>query len=304
MNKTDNKSAITEAEEWVSRITDELSGRESLGSDDMGNEQCEGGRYAGVTEEDVEIVAHALRKWDVPQVEEPSLMAVIESLRTFVPEAVEEGLQSFSKSRRSGFWQTAQRIVRSVPAGYWMCSALSYVVATLLCASGDMNPYIALLLVGPVPALLGVREVFRGREQGMSEIEMACTQSALQVLFAKMSLTALFSLGMNTVLCLVASSVFGLEVWRAIALGLAPWACLSGVGLWIATRLRSGPVIMALLVSWLGGGGVLFTTSWVSRWLLSLNPLAYISVGLTGFTLLCLFAMALHRRKGVEWIVD
>lgn len=302
MNRTHNPHSRDHLAEWTSRIVDELLGQ-SDNLDDSAHAQ-DAVHEADVDENDARIVAEALLEWDVPPMTESALEELLGALRPLVPASLDEFRFASAGGVHRSFWCDAKHTVQRVPLTYWVTSGVSYMAALFFAAAGGIHAYSALFLVGPIPALLGVREVFRGREQGMAELELTCTRSGTQVLFSKMSLLALFSLGMNTVLSLLASELFGLEMWRAIACGLAPWAALSGTGLWIATRTRSGPVIVALLVSWLGGGGALIATSWLGKWLLSLSPLAYAGLALIGLALVCFFAVALHGSKGVEWIVD
>jgi len=288
---------------WIQELFDDL--RESgVADEDLGGRPR--GPSADLPEEmnieDFRVLATALRQWDVSEMPESTLRLAIEALRADVPVAASLHGMNDRKRSRERHSRLGLADVRRIPPSYWALSLAAYLVASLLSKMGVLNPYFALLLVGPLAALFGIREVFRGREQGMAELEMACVRSAVELAFSKMWVTSVFSFLMNVGFCAVLSVVFGLEVWRAIALWMAPWAFLSGTGLWLATRLRSGPVVMVLVLCWLGGGGTMAMSAEAGAWLLSQSALGYLPFVGVGFLALVGFGRAVWTRKEMTWI--
>ncbi|KLU62376.1 hypothetical protein CEB3_c12370 [Peptococcaceae bacterium CEB3] len=215
-----------------------------------------------------------LRKYSVPVPNEAAVDATIQELRQYVP-----AKRNFYRMQ----WENFTGIVRLsaldldyMSKSYWLISAAIFILGYIIITGTVHNPYLCLIALAPMPFILGMIEVFKGREQGVLEIELSCRITPQQVMLSKLLLIGLYNIALNTVLS-VALSLFhpGLILWQITLSWLTPLAVVSSLTLWLAQHIRGGYAVTAVLGLWLSATLSLSTQPMVADRLMHLNLMIY-----------------------------
>lgn len=189
--------------------------------------------------------------------------------------AVEAALRAMERQKGGWLrlaWEQVKTEARFLPYWYYLSSLLLAALGACLLLMNPMVAHKAGILMGmaPLPALLGLIELFHGADEGMSEIERACRFSAAGVLSARMLVVGLFS-------CLV-SGVLGLctdiaSAWAAAGLVVIPFCLSTATGLILASVLsgRANSAQVALAVAFANGAAAVLI-SMKPEWLAKVAP--------------------------------
>ena len=134
---------------------------------------------------------------------------------------------------------------------FWSSNLLFFILGLAYVLLFEGNPYMTLMFLSPVPLVIGLVEVFKGRESGALEIELSCKYSAYQIMFSRFLIVGLFNLTLNV--CMVVSfSAIVPHVFLLKLLGywMIPNVVVASVGLFLAMRTRNDLIIPALLSVW------------------------------------------------------
>lgn len=176
---------------------------------------------------------------------EEAIMQTIDTLRPYVKQP--------EVRRKTGFpFSLAMLKMLHIRTSFWLLNALFFVGGLLAWGVWEGNPYSIMLLLSPVPFLLGLLEVFRGRDEGLMELEMSCKYSAQQIMLSKMLVIGSYNLLLSFIL-LIIFGLFGepLLLSKIIIFWVTPFTAASSIGLAVANRVRSMISIPFTLTIWI-----------------------------------------------------
>jgi hypothetical protein len=206
----------------------------------------------------------SLDKLTVKYPGETEITATIDVLRAYVPAKpalvsakAAERFPRFRRSRRVGFaaWRGLFRQAASdlgiVSRWYWLSSLLLFVLGCVYSLHSDADPYRTMALLAPVPVLTGILELFKSREQGVLEMELACRYSASQLLLSRLLLLIVYNIGLNILLtgCILIFTTAAVPGMLVLS-WLTPLAVVTALSLWLAAMFRGGVLLTAGLTLW------------------------------------------------------
>src|SRR5699024_10598864 len=107
-----------------------------------------------------------------------------------------------------------------------------------------------LTIITPLPFIFGLFEVFKGRESGVLELEMACKYSAYQVMLSRLLLISLYNIGLSLGLSLITSLKLAIPIWEIILIWFAPFTVFAAICLWLSARFRNTSFTVLLISCW------------------------------------------------------
>lgn len=169
---------------------------------------------------------HRLSEWPMPQPSSSDTRRLLARLMTELPmpSLVRQSIREYRQRRHSSFsllLATARAQVSLFGLGFWLVSALITLLGVGLVLSKVFpDQGVILRASGPLLAYLGTIIAFRGRGARVTELELVCLPSPLQLTIARLVI------------------VLGYDVALGLSLSLALWA--GGTG-----------HVLALTLSWL-----------------------------------------------------
>lgn len=126
---------------------------------------------------------------------------------------------------------------------YWFGSFVLFLAAYLFITLRGRNPYILILAISPAPFAFGLMDVFRGREDGVWELEASCKRSIQEIMMSRLLLISIYSVLLNAffagILGLVSTQIMKLGVIRLTLLWSAPFSLVSSLALLLAIKIRN-----------------------------------------------------------------
>lgn len=175
---------------------------------------------------------------------EEEIDATIEVLRQYVP-IKNERFKKFCNIIRMAAGE-----ITFISKIYWVFCTAIFIIGYFICIN-QIDPYITIMALAPLPSILGIVEVFKGRDSGVLEIELSCKISAIEIILSRILVIGIYSIFMNTalsvVLCMFRSNI---DLWKLSVLWLTPLTLGSGVSLWIAMKIKGDYAVAAIVSIW------------------------------------------------------
>jgi hypothetical protein len=175
----------------------------------------------------------------------------IENLKIFVPDK--------KRSRFTSTLLTLKELIQIntknffyIESTFYLYNLLFFIGGLIYCLFLQGDPYVTVMALSPVPFILGLIEVFKGRDNSLFELELSCKYSASQLMATKITITSMYNLLLSGLFVLLLD-YFGTN-WLLESLmtyWLVPISVVSVVGLYIATKFRSMMVVPPILAVWL-----------------------------------------------------
>lgn len=235
------------------------------------------------TEEELSEWLKELEHYVVPFPSEEEIGAVVDRLRCYVPDIKEQQRKQTQKKpfrtmgnmpgsmadRMLKAWsQAGLKIIRTLAiAGreisfiddtYWIVTLGLFVAGILTLWFGDSptmtgnNPYRLVILYSPVPFVLGMLELLRGRDEEVLELELSCKSTITEVLLSRLIIICIYNILLNLLLSAILAA-FGshLELARMTMLWLTPFTLVAGISLLAASRMRGGYLVTIFSAIWM-----------------------------------------------------
>ncbi|MFJ5714513.1 hypothetical protein [Neobacillus sp. NPDC093127] len=123
---------------------------------------------------------------------EEKIEQTIAMLHQYVPE-----------KKKVHLFQQVYKELLGVSRIFWIANLIYLAVGIGFICLGGGNPYMTLFLLAPLPVLISLIDVFRGRDEGMIELELSFKHSPSQLILSKLATIGLFNLVCNVVLITV-----------------------------------------------------------------------------------------------------
>lgn len=198
-----------------------------------------------------ESIANILDEYDVEYPSETQMMATIDAIRPHTPAKV-TNVQLLSDKVFSLLKRSLDEFFR-ISSFYWLSNSLFFLIGLAVVFLSESNPYLTIMLLAPVPTVLGLVEIFKSRDVGMAELELTLKHTLQEVVLSKMVIVGGYNFVLNLLFTLIVP-VFAEDVglWKLILYWVTPFTVISAIAFLIASRFRSSYVVAPVMMIWMG----------------------------------------------------
>ncbi|MCZ0703710.1 hypothetical protein J2T56_001952 [Natronobacillus azotifigens] len=200
-------------------------------------------------EKEYEALEQELTHYLVKFPDENKIDATVDTLRQYVPDRTTKSVSI--RERSFALIKRAKTEVTIVSKTYWIASTFLFFIGYLIANQTNTDPILTLIFLAPLPFIFGLSEVFKGREHGLFEMELACKFSAHEIILSRLFLIGIYNLTLNTVLTLVLSPVTGKPLIEMILTWFTPFTFFVAIGLWLSMKFKGQIFVTTLLSLWL-----------------------------------------------------
>lgn len=262
----------------------------------------------GMDDEELNNILSELNKFSVKLPSEYEMDLAVEDLRGFMPKRHRSMLDFFKRVRL--LLSLASGEISFMKGTYWIISIGLFLLGYAITSQDGSNPYLAVMFLSPIPFLLGIMEVFKGREEGMLEIEMSCRISAGEVMMSRLFLISVYNILLNTAfMFLLDWHAGGIDLLKMLLSWMTPLVFVSGLSLWLAVKIKANYAAAIFISGWAAAVLLLITRKDISDRLMGINVLIYLLIILLGIMILFLQAKGILDRYtkaegGVSFDID
>lgn len=228
-----------------------------------------------------------LQQYLVKYPNEQKIDLTIDTLRQYVPHKKNNSVMI--KERLFTLMKRTTTEITMIRKTYWLISAILFILGYIIINGTDYDPLLILIVFAPIPFTFGLIEVFRGRDSGLLEMEMACKHSAYEIMLARLLVIGIYNITFNTILTVsVVPMIDSISMWRMLLLWFTPFIIFAAISLWLSMKFRG-----AVFISFIGSMWLLISILFISRpsWInimIHMNFIVYlllIAIGMILFTL-------------------
>ncbi|WP_394866959.1 hypothetical protein [Paraclostridium bifermentans] len=221
-------------------------------------------RYDDIENEDFEIlldeefldIENFLNSYIVKEVDEENVDLTIDKLRHYMPQnkneeiIKNENMNLYSKvSTSMGLLKMQFKIFNKL---YLIASIILVLCGVIGTIKLNLNPYLCAYTVSPIPILIGLAEILRGKEENMWELELSYKYSFREILFAKLVIISTTAIALTLVTSLILTGTYSeVSLLRIINICLIPTCFISLISLMLASIYRGMNSIVLSTSIWM-----------------------------------------------------
>lgn len=221
-------------------------------------------RYDYIENEDFEIlldeefldIENFLNSYIVKEVDEENVDLTIDKLRHYMPQnkneeiIKNENMNLYSKvSTSMGLLKMQFKIFNKL---YLIASIILVLCGVIGTIKLNLNPYLCAYTVSPIPILIGLAEILRGKEENMWELELSYKYSFREILFAKLVIISTTAIALTLVTSLILTGTYSeVSLLRIINICLIPTCFISLISLILASIYRGMNSIVLSTSIWM-----------------------------------------------------
>lgn len=221
-------------------------------------------RYDDIENEDFEIlldeefldIENFLNSYIVKEVDEENVDLTIDKLRNYMPQnkneeiIKNENMNLYSKvSTSMGLLKMQFKIFNKL---YLIASIILVLCGVIGTIKLNLNPYLCAYTISPIPILIGLAEILRGKEENMWELELSYKYSFREILFAKLVIISTTAIALTLVTSLILTGTYSeVSLLRIINICLIPTCFISLISLIVASIYRGMNSIVLSTSIWI-----------------------------------------------------
>lgn len=239
---------------------------------------------------------------DYYHIEYPSESEIDKTIKTLMTYMPTRKKSNFFIKKIIFLLRNAWREFSHISLFFWISNSLFYVSGLVLIFMWDFNPYLTVMFLSPIPFILGLIEVFKGREEGMAELEMTLKHSYQEILLSKMVVVSSYNLVLNLFITIILSlSMKDVWTWKLILYWMTPFTVVSLLALVIESKIRNSYTTSSItMLIWLTITTRLAISTEIQKWIESIHVTYFVLINL----LSVMIAVKLFIRKGEELAFD
>lgn len=207
-------------------------------------------KFEDLLEEDLKEIEEFLDSYIVSNVDEAKIEATIDVLREHMPAIERKHKIDLSTNIKSSL-ELVKLNLLFVSKLYWILSLLLILLGNIITVKFKLNIYETVILIAPIPILLGIFELVKGRDESAWELELSYKYSLREIILSKIIIIGVFSIAIALIMStLLLNTYSGINILRMIALWLIPIFLASSVSLIIVSIYRNINSVALCLSIW------------------------------------------------------
>lgn len=198
-------------------------------------------------DKDDALLENILKEYLVPFPDESEIDKTVECVQSFVP--VPRKVLKREKVKRL-LYNTALGF-NYMQKWFFLISILLYAMGYFVAVNSDIYVYSVLFVIAPIPVVVSLLNVFRGREENVYEIELTCKITPQEIAVSKIFIACLYNTVLNFSLSLfLYDKAPNLIFWKVTMLWLLPMVITGAFAIIICSKVKSTYAVSGTLAFW------------------------------------------------------
>lgn len=212
--------------------------------------------FDNLIDEDLKEIELFLDSYMVKKVDDQKIENTIDVLREYIPKQAEEGIVIKLKQSLIGNIKSiinlAQFNISLVSKSYWIISLVLILLGVIATKKFNFNIYSSAIIMSPIPILLGIFELIKGKEENVWELELSYKYSLKETLLCKIVIILIFSILISLIMTVTLYNTnCEISLLKMIKLSLIPMFVTSAISLVIVSLYRNSNSIGVCVAIWM-----------------------------------------------------
>ena len=219
-------------------------------------ENIEDEQFEELLEADLADIEDFLDSYVVSKVDEEKIDSTIDVLKSHIPkeEVQHVKVQEYLLDRIKENISLVKFQFSLISKVYFIASLLLILLGTITTIRLNLSIYLSASIIAPIPILIGIFEIIKGREENVWELELSYKYSLREIVFSRLIIINVVSVLISIMMSLILNNVYSqINLLKMISIWLIPIFLVGSVSL-IVTSFYRGINSIALCISiWILG---------------------------------------------------
>lgn len=219
-------------------------------------ENIEDEQFEELLEADLADIEDFLDSYVVSKVDEEKIDSTIDVLKSHMPkeEVQHVKVQEYLLDRIKENISLVKFQLSLISKVYFIASLLLILLGTITTIRLNLSIYLSASIIAPIPILIGIFEIIKGREENVWELELSYKYSLREIVFSRLIIINVVSVLISIMMSLILNNAYSqINLLKMISIWLIPIFLVGSVSL-IVTSFYRGINSIALCISiWILG---------------------------------------------------
>lgn len=188
-----------------------------------------------------EEIENFLSLYMAETVEDEKIDETIEVLRRYMP----------NKKVKSSLRFLVRNEITYINKTYWIISLCIILFGMFIVDNYDISIYKTLLYISPIPIMLGMFEVSRGKREGVWELEKSLKYSYSKIVLSRIIIIMSFTSSINILLLIFSDyAQTSIMLIKLLTVCIMPVCLLSSLTLFLMIKISTSKSVMLISGSW------------------------------------------------------
>lgn len=219
-------------------------------------ESTEDNKFEELIEKDLLDIEDFLNSYTVNKVDEDKVDCTIDVLKSYMPktkvDSVEEKITITDIIKENINLARFQFSLMS--KGYFITSLILILLGTITTTKLNLSIYLSASIIAPIPILLGIFEIIKGRDENVWELELSYKCSLREIILSRLTIISLASIVISIFMSIALNRTYSeINLLKMISIWLIPIFLIGSISLIISSIYRGINSITLCILIWILG---------------------------------------------------
>lgn len=219
-------------------------------------ENLEDEQFEELVEADLIDIENFLDSYVVSRVDEEKIDSTIDILKAYMPKEEVQVIkyeETFLEKIKNNI-DLVKFQFGLISKAYLIASLLLILVGTITTTKLSLSVYVSAYIVAPIPILLGIFEIIKGREENVWELELSYKYSLREIVLSRLIIINTLSILMSIIISIALNNTYSqINLFKMISIWLIPIFLVGSISLVITSMYRSINGIALCISIWILG---------------------------------------------------
>jgi hypothetical protein len=219
-------------------------------------ENLEDEQFEDLVEEDLMDIEDFLDNYVINKVDEQKIDSTIDILKSYMPKQEVQDIkeQSIFLERMKNFINLVKFQFSLIGKLYIISSLLLILVGTITTIKLNLSIYLSASIIAPIPILLGIFEIIKGRDENVWELELSYKYSLREIVLSRLIIINVVSILISIIISIGLNNTYSeINLFKMISIWLIPIFLVGSISLAITSIYRSINSITLCIAIWILG---------------------------------------------------
>ena len=219
-------------------------------------ENLEDEQFEYLVESDLMDIEDFLDSYIVNKVDEQKIDSTIDILKSYMPKQEAQAIKEYNTflERMKNNIDLVKLQFRLISKAYFISSLLLILVGTITTIKLNLSIYLSASIIAPIPILLGIFEIIKGRDDNVWELELSYKYSLREIVLSRLIIINAVSILISIIISICLNNTYSeINLFKMISIWLIPIFLVGSISLVITSIYRSINSITLCIAIWILG---------------------------------------------------